>query len=431
MHLRTGLLCLFGPLLPLAAQHAPAEAPAGTPRAGSPRAAQPVEHGRIEHHGGLRVVHLWGTPGQRGRAHGELLGGDVARLLRAEFAARFGRRPELLAMARQMLPRLIDWPPAVRSEIEALYAAVVAGGADRRLEAPDRDFDLDDLLIANALDVFGLMGCSGFTVWGDQVAGGGVLTARNFDWPFTGPHMVDDLVVLVQHAPDGRAVASVTWPGYVAVVTGVNREGVAAFLHVGSAEVTFTPEPGSWPTAIALREVLGTPGTDAGTVFATALDRLGWTSPPAGYLVRIVLPAAPAGGSPLGLFESDSKKVVRAELAGPCVVTNHFQGRTDGRPASKDSLDRLARVRSGIAQCLEADDRRVSVGEAWEVLGAVQRGGHHGFGTLHSLVFRREPWCFELRIGELGERQGLVAAPASSRRFALDREVLFPAGRGR
>jgi hypothetical protein len=55
----------------------------------------------------------------------------------------------------------------------------------------------------------------------------------------------------------------------------------------------------------------------------------------------------------------------------------------------------------------------------------VQRGGGHAFGTLHSLVFRQEPWCFELRIAELGP-VGLVAAPVSSRRWSVPREVLFP-----
>ncbi|MHC4899093.1 MAG: hypothetical protein ACYTGW_18525, partial [Planctomycetota bacterium] len=41
-----------------------------------------VANGRIEDHGGLRVVHLWGTPEQRGRAHAEMLGAEIAMLMR-------------------------------------------------------------------------------------------------------------------------------------------------------------------------------------------------------------------------------------------------------------------------------------------------------------------------------------------------------------
>src|SRR5262245_52487205 len=213
-------------------------------------------HARIEEFHGLRILRTWGTPQQRGHAHGLLLANDIASSMRLEFAARFERRQPLLEQARKALPRLIEYPADVRAEIEALYQGIVDSGVSRALGGIDRDFDLDDVLIANALDVFGLMGCSGFTVWGDQVEGGGVLTGRNFDWPFTGPHLLEQTIVLVQHGDGGTAVASVTWPGYVGTVTGIDEEGVAAFLHVGSARITLAPEPGSWPTAVAAREIL-------------------------------------------------------------------------------------------------------------------------------------------------------------------------------
>ena len=68
-----------------------------------------------------------------------------------------------------------------------------------------------------------------------------------------GAHMLDATLLIVEHLPSGIAVASVAWPGYVGTVTGVSSEGIAAFLHVGSAQVTYTPEPGSWPSAVAAR----------------------------------------------------------------------------------------------------------------------------------------------------------------------------------
>ena len=416
------------PLLVLAAllgapraQEAAAPATKTAPQAGTDA------HARIEDFHGLRIVHTWGTPQQRGHAHGLLLANDIAAAMRLEFAARFERRQALLEQARKALPRLIEYPADVRAEIEALYQGIVDSGVSRALGGIDRDFDLDDVLIANALDVFGLMGCSGFTVWGDQVEGGGVLTGRNFDWPFTGPHLLDQTIVLVQHGDDGTAVASVTWPGYVGTVTGIDEEGVAAFLHVGSARITLAPEPGSWPTAVAAREILQQAhGDDPAQVFATAQTLLSNTSPPAGFLTRIVLPQAPASGSPAGLFETDSRKCVRAVVDGPCVVTNHFLTRTDGREASGDSIEREKQVHACIDRCLHEGDHHISVAEGWEMLGAVQRGGGKRFGTLHSLVFRQQPWCFELRLASLQDGK-LVAAPQSERRFQLPRELLFPA----
>lgn len=380
-------------------------------------------HGRLEQYQGLRILRLWGTPEQRGHAHGVLLGKDIAATAAAEFGKRFGRKPTLLDVARKSLDRNIGWPEPVRREIEAMWRGVLESGANLRVEELDRDLDLQDLLLANALDVYGLMGCSGLTVWGEQVEGGGVLTARNFDWPYTGPHMVEQAIVLVQHL-EGRAVASVTWPGYVGTITGVSSDGVAAFLHVGNANITYTPEPDSWPTAMALRAILEqVAGASGQQGLELAQKLLGNTSAPAGYITRVVLPQPGADG-PVGLFEADRNKVVRAAVAQCEVTTNHFQGRTDGRAASKDSTDRQKSISTGLEK-VGASGAKVTPAAAWQMLAEVQRGGSRAFGTLHSLVFRHAPWCFELRIAEPGEG-GLVAAPVSTRRWSVPREVLFP-----
>lgn len=381
--------------------------------------------GAVVEHNGIRVLHTWGTPSQRGFAHGLLLGNDVALAMKDEFAARFSKQPNLLRFARSALARMIAYPEPVAQELEGLYAGLVQSGADRSMPSLQRDFDFEDVKVANALDVFGLMGCSGFTVHGDCVEGGGVLTGRNFDWPYTGRHLIDATIVLVQHGEGGKAVASVTWPGYVGAVTGINQDGVAAFLHVGSGKVTMTPQPESWPTAIASRAILEEArGDDAKATFAAAVQKLEYTSPPAGFLTRIVMPKAAASESPSGLFETDSRKPVRALRGDLCVVTNHFQGRKDGEKASADSQQRHEQVTTSLHGCLSGGDHKVSVAEGWQALRLVQRGSR-SFGTLHSLVFRNEPWVFELRLATVGDDGKLVAAPDSMRAVALTREQLF------
>lgn len=390
------------------------------------QAVLPEVHGRVEVHGGLEVLHVWGTPAERGYAHGRLLAAQIAEAALTEFRARFARKQPLLQQARALVGRLIEYPDDVQAELEGLWSGLVDANVDLQMEEFDRTFDLQDLLIANALDVFGLMGCSGFTVWGERAAGGGVLTARNFDWPLTGEHMLARTIVLVQHLPDGRAFATVTWPGYVGAVTGVSSDGVAAFLHVGSAKLTFTPEPSSWPSAIAARGILERGA--GGDVFATAKELLTYTSPPAGFLTHVVLPTVPATGPPAAVFETDASSSERATLNGnPIVVTNHFRTRQDGRPSSKDSREREQRLDQGVAGCLQVGDKLVSVEEAWQALVSVQRGGGHAFGTLHALVFRHEPWCFELRIAEMADAR-VVAAPSSTRRHVLTRAQLFGNG---
>lgn len=396
--------------------------------AAPPVAAPHAVNGRVDQIGALRVLHVFGSAKERGYAHGFLLGKDIAAILVAEWTKRFARHQPLLQQARGALGRLVVYPDDVRAEIDALFAGIVDSGASRDMPELEREFDATDLLVANALDVFGLMGCSSFTLWGDQVVGGGVLTGRNFDWPLTGEHLLTATMLVVQHFDDGRAVASVSWPGFVGTVTGVSGDGVAAFLHVGSAKITMTPEPESWPTAVAARAILAAgAGTDAPVTFERARRLLEFTSPPAGYLTHVVLPRAPADGPPVAVFETDAESSVIARLdPGACVLTNHFRTRTDGRKASRDSLDREQRVTKGIGGCLDTGDHKVSIEEAWTLLQSVERGGSHAFGTLHSLVFRHEPWHFELRVALLGD-EGVVAAPDSDRRFSLAREQVFPA----
>ncbi len=402
-------------------------APATAVASAAPIVAPHDPHGRVEEVAGLKILRVWGTPAERGHAHGFLLATEVARVAIAEFTARFATKKPMLDLARDSVARLIEYPDDVKQEIEGLYQGLLDSKVDLQMPQLGRVFDLTDLMVANALDVFGLMGCSGFTAWGDQVQGGGVLTARNFDWPFTGPHMVDGTILLVEHFADGRAVASVTWPGYIATVTGVSSAGVAAFLHVGTAKITIAPEPKSWPTAVAARRILeDLRPDDAAKAFAQAKELLGNTSPPAGYLTRVVLPLVPKQGSPAAVFETDSKKCVLAEAGeGASVTTNHFESRKDGRPATKDSLDRAKLVHGGLDACFAEGDKLLSPAEAWTLLESVQRGNKR-FGTLHALVFRFDPWCFELRLGEVGEK-GCVPAPVSTKRFVLTKAQVFAA----
>lgn len=417
--------CVAGPAydLRVAEQPAPVPRDAGASDSADLSARRGL-HGALERHDGLRVLRLWGTPTERGYAHGALLAEDIAAIMRQEFAARFASTPALLDQARAALARLIEYPEEVEQELDGLWQGVLASEVDLDMPALGRRFDRVDLGVANALDVFGLMGCSGFTVWGDEVVGGGVLTARNFDWPLTGAHMLEHTLLIVQELGDGRQVASLGWPGYVGTVTGVSADGVAASLHVGSARLRL-PEPSSWPAAIAVRKLLASSARGEDRL-AQAQAYIEYTSPPVGFLTHVVLPEAPAQGAPAVVFEADARRCVRGGLRDDVVVvTNHFTTRDDGAGASGDSLARQAVLQQALQTCVELGDRRVDVGEAWRALAAVEAGGGRFFGTLHALVFRHDPWVFEVAVAALDEDGAVLAAPSGGRRHRLSRAQVF------
>src|SRR5262245_13960130 len=106
-----------------------------------PVAARAV-HGRLEEHGGIKLLRVWGTPAERGYAHGFLLGKDVAAVAIEEFTARFARQQPLLEEARRAVGRLIEYPDDVKAEIEALFEGVVASKADLQMPELERSVDL-------------------------------------------------------------------------------------------------------------------------------------------------------------------------------------------------------------------------------------------------------------------------------------------------
>lgn len=394
---------------------------------GTPQPAVSVEHGSVEVIEGIRVVRLWGTAVERGRAHGRLLAEEIVALANAELGSRFaGPQGKLkLEALRRSVPRLIGFPEAVDAELDGLLEGVRATGCDTTLEAQDRPLDRADLSLIAALDALGVA-CSGFTVWGKDVDGGGVLSARNFDWPLTGSHLVDNLVLMVHYPDRGQPWAAAGWPGYVGAVTGVSAAGHAVYLHTGDGSPGI-PRPESWPTAIAAREILAR-GAD-GLVDA-ARDVLAETAPSASYITRVVLPEvveAAGGFGPVALFEVDLAKVGCWRPRARCVVTNHFQGR-EGVRAAGESLTRHGRLDLEVARTL--DRGPMTVAGAWAALDRVGKGSRR-FGTLHSLVYRAQPWVFELRVGVASPGRDMVPATRSTRRFALDRDQLFAPPRSR
>jgi hypothetical protein len=214
----------------------------------------------------LRTLEIWGAPDELGRRHGRALAGDIRRLRRAILT--YLARISLYAGALPLYG-LLQWlargfwpyiPPHLKQEMAAL-----AAGAEVSLGA---------ILLLNGVDDLANNSprCSAVAVGGRYTAQGDYVMGRNLDYPlFTEP--LTELQTLFLIEPHrGQRLASLAWPGYVGVCTGINSSGVAlAQLSAMSRDRTLkgTPaalrfrqamEQGDTVTAVAAR-VLETPGT--------------------------------------------------------------------------------------------------------------------------------------------------------------------------
>jgi hypothetical protein len=168
----------------------------------------------------LRTLEIWGSPPERGRRHGQTLAADIRLLRRALLC--YLARISLYAGALPLyglLKWLARWfwpyiPPPLQQEMVA-----IAAGAD---------IGLGGVLLLNVLDDLANNSprCSALAV-GDRYADqGAYLMGRNLDYPvFTEPLVQLQTLFLIE-PHQGQPLASLAWPGYVGVCTGMNYSGV-------------------------------------------------------------------------------------------------------------------------------------------------------------------------------------------------------------
>jgi len=254
----------------------------------------------------LRTLELAGSPRERGRRHGQLLGPEIRRMRRGllSYLARLSLYAPavplfglLAALARRFWPHL---PPRLKEEM-----AGVAAGAE---------LGLGTVLLINVLDDLANNSprCSALAVGEAYTTQGLYLMGRNLDYPlFT--TVLTQLQTLFLVAPDqGLPFASLAWPGYVGVCTGTNKAGVAlAQLAAMSRDRTLK----GVPAALRFRQALEAEATVTGV--AAHILRL------PGTIGNNVMVCGPREAVVLEL--SARRGVVRRARQGLITATNHYQ----------------------------------------------------------------------------------------------------------
>ena len=254
----------------------------------------------------LRTLEIWGDPQELGRRHGQTLAADIRRLRReiliylARISLYAGALPLyglLRWLARGFWPYI---PPHLQQEMVAL-----AAGAE---------VSLGGILLLNGVDDLANNSprCSALAVGERRTAGGDYLMGRNLDYPvFTEPmNRFQTLFLIEPHR--GQRLASLGWPGYVGVCTGINASGVAlAQLSSMSRDRTLKGTPAALRFRQALEE-----GDTVTAVAARVLEAHGTI----GNNLMLCGPR-----EALVLEISARHGAVRHPENGLLTVTNHYQ----------------------------------------------------------------------------------------------------------
>jgi hypothetical protein len=207
-----------------------------------------AEGGELKFVGEVPVLFLQGEPEQMGRQQAALV---------FEVARRHAGLPKLV-LAKYGAGQ--DWPLVVRASNRLMQAAPERHQRELQAALAKADYpraDREALVVANTLvELRRFRRCSAFVAEPPRSAVGEVLFGRNFDVPTFGS--LDRLLLVAIYRPAKlHGFASVTWPGFIGVLSGMNDAGLAlACLDSGPAKDGSPSLAPGGPLALAFRSIL-------------------------------------------------------------------------------------------------------------------------------------------------------------------------------
>lgn len=181
--------------------------------------------------------------------------------------------------------------------------------------------------IGHVMQDYMLVGCTSFAVWGRESADSSLLMARNFDF-YMGEEFAKNKLVLFEQPDSGYAYVSVTWPGMLGVVSGMNTEGLAVTINASKLEV---PSSSATPISILVKSILQYASNieEAETIAASfktfVCESILVGSANDGRAVIIEKTPSAMGIYSTGLSSSDKMDSSLDEAVTRVICTNHYQ----------------------------------------------------------------------------------------------------------
>ena len=106
--------------------------------------------------------------------------------------------------------------------------------------------------IGHALQNMMLVGCTSFGTWGTASADSTMIIGRNFDF-WVGDNFAKNKIVEFVNPSQGYKFMSVTWGGFVGVVSGMNEKGLTVTINAAKSSI---PSGSATPVSLVAREII-------------------------------------------------------------------------------------------------------------------------------------------------------------------------------